>query len=46
MDWMFGSSRPKLVYKKWINKQKVLLYSTGDCTQYLVINKNGKEYEK
>ena len=25
---------------------KVLLYSTGNYIQYLVINHNGKEYEK
>ena len=25
---------------------KVLLYSTGNCIQYTVINHNGKEYEK
>ena len=25
---------------------RVLLYSTGNCTQYPVINHNGKEYEK
>ena len=24
----------------------ILLYSTGDCIQYPVINRNGKEYEK
>ena len=25
---------------------KILLNSTGNCIQYLVINHNGKEYEK
>ena len=29
----------------WINN-KVLLYSTWTCVQYLVINHNRKEYEK
>ena len=45
MDWEFGISRCKLVHIGWINN-KVLLYSTGDYIQYLVINHNGKEYEK
>ena len=44
MDWEFGISRCKLLYIGWINK--VLLYSTGNCIQYPVINHNGKEYEK
>ena len=26
--------------------EKVLLYNTGNCTQYPVTNHNGKEYEK
>ena len=29
-----------------IDKQQVLLYSTGSCIQYPVINHNGKQYEK
>ena len=45
MDWEFGVSRCKLLYIGWINNQ-VLLYSTGNCIQYPVINHNGKEYEK
>ena len=40
MDWEFGISRFKLAYKEWINK--VLLYSTGNNIQYLVINHNEK----
>ena len=44
MQWEFGISRYKLVYVGWIHNQ-VLLYSTGSCIQYLVINHNGKEYE-
>ena len=39
------TSRCKLLYIGWINN-KVLLYNTGNCIQYLVINHNGKEYEK
>ena len=45
MDWEFGISRCKLLYIEWINN-KVLLYSTGNYIQYLVINHNGKEYKK
>ena len=44
-DWEFGVSRYKLLYIEWINN-KVLLYSTGNYIQYLVINHTGKEYEK
>ena len=44
-DWEFGISRCKLLYIGWINN-KVLLYSAGNYIQYLVINHNGKEYEK
>ena len=44
-DWELGISRSKLLYIGWINNQ-VLLYSTGNCIQYPVINHNGKEYEK
>ena len=40
-----GISRCKLVYMDWISN-KVLLCSTGNYIQYLVINHNGKEYEK
>ena len=29
-----------------MDKQQVLLYSTGNYIQYPVINHNGKEYEK
>ena len=41
----FGISRCKLLYIGWINN-KVLLYSTGNCIQYPVINYNGKGYKK
>ena len=44
MDWEFGVSRCELLYIEWINK--VLLYSTGNYSQYPVIHHNGKEYEK
>ena len=45
MDWEFGVSRCKLLYREWVNN-KVLLCSTGNYIQYPVINHNGKEYEK
>ena len=45
MDWEFEISRCKLFYIEWINN-KVLLYSTGNYSQYPVINYNGKEYQK
>ena len=45
MDWEFGISKCKLLHIEWTNN-KVLLYSTGNYIQYLVISHNGKEYEK
>ena len=44
-DWEFGISRFTLSYIGWINN-KIQLYGTGNCSQYLVTNHNGKEYEK
>ena len=40
-----GTSRYRLSYIEYTDN-KVLLYSTGNCIQYSVINHNGKEYEK
>ena len=45
MEWEFGISRCKLLYREWISN-KVLLYSTGNYIQYPVINHNGKEFGK
>ena len=45
MEWEFGISRCKLLYIGSI-KNKVLLYSTGNYSQYPIINHNGKEYGK
>ena len=42
-EWEFGISRGKLLYIGWINN-KLLLWSTGNNTQYAVTNHNGKEY--
>ena len=41
-DLEFGISRCKLLHMGWINK--VLLNSTGNDIQYLVITYNEKEY--
>ena len=35
----------KLLYIEWVNN-KVLLYSTENSIQYLIISHNGKEYLK
>ena len=45
IDWKFGISRCKILHIGWINN-KVLLCSTGNYFQYVVVNHNGKEYEK
>ena len=44
MAWEFGTDRCNLLYTEWINN-KVLLYSTGNYSQYPVINHNGKNME-
>ena len=44
-DWESGVSRCKLLHIEWMDN-KVLPYSTGNCSQSPVINHNGKEYEK
>ena len=43
-EWECGVSRCKLLYIGWINTK--VLYSTGNCIQYLMINHSGKEYKK
>ena len=45
VEWEFGVSRCKHLYREWINN-KVLLYSTENYIQYPMINHNGKEYTK
>ena len=42
MDWELGVNRCKLLHIEWIGI-KVLLYSTGNYSQYSVINHNKKE---
>ena len=44
MRWDFEVSRGKLLCAEWINN-KVLWYSTGNATQYLIITYNRKESE-
>ena len=41
MDWKLGIRRQKLLYIEWINN-KILLYITGNCIQYPVINHKEK----
>ena len=45
MDWDWGFSRCKLLYREWINN-KVPLYSTGSYIQYPVINLMEKNIKK
>ena len=45
MDWEFGVGRCKLLHLEWINN-KLLMCSTGNYTQYPMINYKGKEYKK
>ena len=41
---VWGQQMQTIVYR--MDKQQVILYNTGNYTQYPVINHNGKEYEK
>ena len=45
MDWSFGVSRCKLLHLEWI-RNEVLLYSTGNYIQSLVIEHDRRQYEK
>ena len=45
MNWEIGIDIYMLLYIKQIIN-KVLLYSTGNYIQYLIINYNGKQSEK
>ena len=42
----FGISRCKPLYMGRINNKVLLLASTRNCTQYPMINHNGKKYKK
>ena len=41
-DWEFGLSRCTLLHKGWVN-DKVLLYSTGNYSQWNIMEKNIKK---
>ena len=41
INWKYGINRYTLLCKMWI-KNKVLLYSTGNYIQDLIMNCNGK----
>ena len=41
MDWEFAVSRCKLLHLEWISNE-VLLYSTGNYTQFLGIDHDGR----
>ena len=43
MEWAVGVRRYKLLCIEWINN-KVLLYSTENCTQHPLINQQYKCY--
>ena len=45
VGWTFGVSRCKLLHLEWISKE-VLLYSTENSIQSLVIEHDGRQYEK
>ena len=45
MGWEFGVGRYKLLHIEWINN-KVLLYSTGNYSQYPVINHNKRIWKR
>ena len=45
MEWEVGVSRCKLLYIEWTHN-KFLLHNTENHIQYLMINHDGKEYQK
>lgn len=45
MDWGFEVGKHKLLHLELISNE-ILLYSTGNYIQYLVVTYHGKEYEK
>ena len=45
MDWEFGAGRCKLIRFEWISND-VLPYSTGTYSQSLVLEHDGRYYEK
>jgi len=45
MDWEFGVNRCKLLPLEWISNE-IVLYSTGNYIQSLVMEHDGRECEK
>ena len=45
MDWEFGVSRCRLLHLGWISNE-ILLHGTGKYIQALVMEHDGKYYEK
>ena len=45
MEWEFGVSRCKLLHLDWISNE-ALVYSTGNYIQSLVIEHDGRSYQK
>ena len=45
-DWVGSWGLPDASYYVQMDKQHVLSYSTGNHVQHLMVNYNGKEYEK
>ena len=45
MDWEFGVRRHELLHLEWISN-KVLLHSTGNYIQSLVVERDGGQCEK
>ena len=45
MEWEVEVGKYKLLSIGWV-KNKVLLHSTENSIQYLIINHNGKEYKE
>ena len=43
MEWEVGVSRCNLLCIEWINSE-VLLYNTGNYTQYPMVNHSQKEF--
>ena len=41
MNWELEVGKFKLLYLEWINN-KILMHSTGNYTEYPVVNHNGK----
>ena len=45
MDWEFRFSRCRLLHLEWISNE-IVLYSIGNYIQSLVMEHDGRDYEK